>query len=133
MALKDAAGLVKMYAMVNVQQYQIVATGNTVADCQRRYHELLVENQILSDEEIAEPEPEEKAVEVSGKVEEIRSADMDGNTVYFIRLEKGKAYYMVSAKDYPEAVILDVGDDVTVTHYPTEDELIEAVSFEMKK
>ena len=132
MALKDAAGLVKMYAMVNVQQYQIVATGDTVADCQRRYHELLVENQILSDEEIAEPEPEEKAIEVSGKVEEIRFADMDGNTVYFIRLEKGKAYYMVSAKDYPEAVILDVGDSVAVTHYPTEDELVEAVGFERK-
>ncbi len=107
MALKDAAGLVKMYAMVNVQQYQIVATGNTVADCQKRYHELLVENQILSDEEITESEPEEQAVSVSGKVEEIRAADMDGNTVYFIKLEKGKAYYMVSAKDYPEAVILD--------------------------
>ena len=27
MALKDSAGLVKMYAMVNVQQYQVVATG----------------------------------------------------------------------------------------------------------
>ncbi len=132
MALKDAAGLVKMYAMVNVQQYQIVATGNTVADCQKRYHELLVENQILSDEEITESEPEEQAVSVSGKVEEIRAADMDGNTVYFIKLEKGKAYYMVSAKDYPEAVILDVGDSVTITHYPTEDELVEAESFERK-
>ncbi|MCI8504627.1 MAG: CvpA family protein [Lachnospiraceae bacterium] len=132
MALKDAAGLVKMYAMVNVQQYQIVATGNTVADCQKRYHELLVENQILSDEEIKEPEPEEKAVSVSGKVEEIRSADMDGNTVYFLKLEKGKVYYMVSAKDYPMAVILDAGDHITITHYPTEDELIEAESFEMK-
>lgn len=132
MALKDAAGLVKMYAMVNVQQYQIVATGNTVADCQKRYHELLVENQILSGEEITEPEPEEKPVSVSGKVEEIRFADMDGNTVYFIKLEKGKAYYMVSAKDYPEAVILNVGDSVAITHYPTEDELIEAESFEVK-
>ncbi len=132
MALKDAAGLVKMYAMVNVQQYQIVATGNTVADCQKRYHELLVENQILSGEELAEPEPEEKAVSVSGRVEEIRTADMDGNTIYFIKLEKGDAYYMVSAKEYPAAVLLNAGDDVSVTCYPTEDELIEVVSFEVK-
>ena len=35
MALKDAAGLVKMYAMVNVSQYQIVATGSTVAEAAR--------------------------------------------------------------------------------------------------
>ena len=34
MALKDSAGLVKMYAMVNVQQYQIVGTGETVAYAQ---------------------------------------------------------------------------------------------------
>ena len=40
-ALKDAAGLVKMYAMVNVQQYQIVATGNSVRQCQQSYHDLL--------------------------------------------------------------------------------------------
>ena len=31
MALKGADGLVKMYAMVNVQQYQLVETGGTVA------------------------------------------------------------------------------------------------------
>ena len=34
MALKDASELVKMYAMVNVNQYQIVAIGATVADCE---------------------------------------------------------------------------------------------------
>ncbi len=31
MALKDNAGLVKMYAMINVEHYQSVATGSTVA------------------------------------------------------------------------------------------------------
>lgn len=34
LSLKDAAGLVKMYAFVDVQQYQIVGTGSTVADAQ---------------------------------------------------------------------------------------------------
>ncbi len=50
MALKDAAGLVKMYAMVNVQQYQIVATGNSVRQCQENYHELLIDNQVIEDD-----------------------------------------------------------------------------------
>ena len=35
MALKDASQLVKMYALVNVSQYQIVATGTTVEECQK--------------------------------------------------------------------------------------------------
>lgn len=37
LSLKDAAGLVKMYAFVDVQQYQIVGTGSTVADAQNAY------------------------------------------------------------------------------------------------
>ena len=36
-ALKDDAGLVKMYAMVNVQKYQIVAVGDTVSECEEQY------------------------------------------------------------------------------------------------
>ena len=39
MALKGEDGLVKMYAMVNVQQYNIVATGGTVADCEANYRQ----------------------------------------------------------------------------------------------
>ena len=34
---KDAAGLVKMYAMIDVEQYQSVATGSTVEECQEAY------------------------------------------------------------------------------------------------
>ena len=43
-ALKDNAQLVKMYAMVNVEQYQIVATGTSVAECEKNYMKLLAEN-----------------------------------------------------------------------------------------
>ena len=42
MSLKDAAGLVKKYAMVNVQQYQIVAIGDSVGQCEDNYLELLL-------------------------------------------------------------------------------------------
>ena len=37
MSLKGEDGLVKMYAMVNVQQYNIVETGGTVAECEANY------------------------------------------------------------------------------------------------
>ena len=35
LALKDAAGLVKSYAMVNVKQYQIVSIGDSILDCEK--------------------------------------------------------------------------------------------------
>ena len=41
---EDASQLVKMYAMVNVQQYQIVATGTSVEECEKQYKELLAQN-----------------------------------------------------------------------------------------
>lgn len=132
MALKDAAGLVKMYAMVNVQQYQIVATGSSVSDCQQKYHALLVENQILPDEEELKADPDAELLEVSGKIDEIRCADIDGNTIYYLRLEKGDVYYTVSAKDYPLAVILNEGDRVAISYYASDEMLIEAEKLDIQ-
>lgn len=51
MALKGADGLVKMYAMVNVQQYNIVETGGTVAECEANYRRTLADNGLISDGE----------------------------------------------------------------------------------
>ena len=50
MALKDGAGLVKMYAMVNISKYQNVAIGDTVAECVKDYQNLLKQNGISSGE-----------------------------------------------------------------------------------
>lgn len=130
MALKDGAGLVKMYAMVNVQQYQIVATGYSLGECQENYHEQLVSNNLIKEENPAGPsDPEDtvKTVTTSGVIAEIRSANIDGNTVFYILLEGGEAYYTVSAKEFPAAVLLDVGDEVTLTYVPQDSVLIEAV------
>ena len=49
MALKDASQLVKMYAMVNVSQYDAVAIGSNVEECVDNYVELLAERGIGMD------------------------------------------------------------------------------------
>ena len=130
MALKDEAGLVKQYAMVNVQQYQIVATGASLAACQQNYKELLLQNGIVAQEDVGEiaEDPEEAAKEeITGKIEEIRSANIGGNTVYYFRLDQEKdKYFTVNAKDYPLAVILDEGDTVTLKYIAADGKLQEA-------
>ena len=126
MALKDSAGLVKMYAIVNVQQYQIVAIGTTVTQCQQNYKELLIENNILKSDEVSElldtaadeSEAQTEYKKVTSRISEIRSANIDGNTIYYIKLDGGDVYYTVSAKDFPEAVILNEGDKVTIRYIP---------------
>lgn len=108
MALKDASQLVKMYAMVNVQQYQVVATGSTLAQCEKNYLALLEQNQIYVT-------PGVSGEEFTGTISDIRSAVFEGNTRYYLRLEGNDWYYTVSVSDAPLCAILNVGDRVTVS------------------
>ena len=107
--LKDAANLVKSYAMVNVARYDIVATGSSVTQCEQEYIRM------LSDKGVTQPE-ELPQTTASGSVAEIRSAVLEGNTYYFIRLEQESVFYALSAAQNPLAVILNPGDRVTITH-----------------
>ena len=114
MALKGNDGLVKMYAMVNVQQYNIVETGGTVAECEANYRRTLADNGLISDSESeAAPSDQEEA---SGVVAEIRTAVLDGNSYYFLRLEGQEVFYAVNAAENPLAVILNAGDQVTIAY-----------------
>ena len=116
MALKDASNLVKMYAMVNVQQYQIVANGYSLAECEENYEELLVKNGLMEEKtETEEPKTEKYETEVSGIITEIRSAVIDGTTVYYIAVDSlPDKYLRLSAAENENAAILNVGDTVTV-------------------
>ncbi len=80
MALKDAAGLVKKYAMVNVQKYQWVAIGDTIRECEKNYNGLLATNGIVS-------KNTEDYPTVSGVIERIAAVTVEGSTHYYICLE----------------------------------------------
>lgn len=123
MALKDAAGLVKMYAMVNVSQYQIVATGNTVAECESNYRVMLARNNLISADD-TEVQPSDQQ-EITGVIAEIRSAVIEGNTWYYLRLEQGDVYYAVSSADQRSAALLSVGDTVRVQYMAGEETILD--------
>lgn len=112
--MKDAANLVKTYAMVNVSRYDIVGIGTTVSECERDYVRKLSNKGITTNSGNA-------GTSSSGTVAEIRSAVLDGNTYYFLRLEGEQIFYSLSAAQNPIAVILNVGDRVTVTYSPAQD------------
>lgn len=107
MSLKDASQLVKQYAMVNVKQYQIVATGVTVAECEANYLRLL-KSQGITEEEIL------PQTEISGVVEDLRTAVFDGNTRVYIKLKGDNFYYVVSVADSEIAAVLSEGDRVVL-------------------
>ena len=114
MSLKGEDCLVKMYAMVNVQQYNIVETGSTVAECEANYRRALADSGLISDGD-AEAVPSDQE-EISGAIAEIRTAVLDGNSYYFLRLEGQDTFYAVNAAENPLAVILNAGDQVTIAY-----------------
>ena len=115
MALKDYAGLVKMYAMVNVQQYQIVATGASVEECQSNYYKLLRQNKLDTGEAPILPADEDT---VTGIVTVLRSAVIDGTTMYYVTLDADNIVYCISAGEVEKVILLNVGDRITITYEP---------------
>lgn len=116
--LKDASSLVKMYAMVNVQQYQIVAYGTSLAECEENYDVLLMKNGLIENEPDIPDTPEEDKyeTELTGVITEIRQAVIDGTTVYYVAIDTlPEKYLRLSAADNENAAILDVGDTITVS------------------
>lgn len=109
MALKDASALVKMYAMVNVQQYQIVVAADSLEECERRYIEKM--NSAGITEQPQQDPITEKSV--SGVIASVRSAVVNGNTCFYYQLQGVKGTFSLSIADDERAVILNVGDAVT--------------------
>lgn len=111
MALKDDAGLVKKYAMVNVSKYQWVAIGDTILECKKNYVTLLNTNGIVS-EQAAEQK------EKNGVIGLLTSVVIEGNTHYYLCLEGSEDIYDVNVGDRELISIIryEVGDRIKLVY-----------------
>ena len=108
MSLKDSAGLVKMYAFVDVQQYQIVGTGSTVEESRQDYLNKLKKGDV-------QPSRGEELT-VTAKVSKVSSAVVDGNTCYYILLESNEQVYTVPVYLSDRLPFLSAEDTVTIRY-----------------
>ncbi|MBQ8575210.1 MAG: CvpA family protein [Clostridia bacterium] len=138
MSLKDASSLVKGYAMINVGQYSIGATGTTLTACIDNYVKELAKNNIkvnVDTDEIVDSTTSDDAGEkitATGTVTEIRTAVIDGNSVYYIKLDSSDSYYSVKAADAENVVLVNKGDSITVTITTDKGNIIPASAIEVK-
>ena len=113
MALKYAAGLVKMYAMVNVQNYQIVATGNSVVECEAAYKNLMADNGI----ETSETEPDKGELKtVTGVISKIAESVVEGNSHYYLLLDQSDTIYDVNVAEHISIIRYNAGDSITLEY-----------------
>ena len=108
LALKDDSGLVKKYALVNVQKYQIVAIGDMVSECQENYAKLLATNDIGT--EVKESQS------ARGIIEKMVQVVVEGNTHFYIMLEGDENLYDVNVAENLDVLRFDVGDRITIEY-----------------
>lgn len=109
MALKDGAGLVKKYAMVNITKYQNVAIGDNVSECVKEYQNLLKQSGISAS-------TEGTGKEMKGTIETIAPVVLDGNSHYYVILSGSSRIYDVDVNDYPEIISYNSGDSIGFTY-----------------
>ncbi len=111
-SLKDDAGLVKMYAFVDMEQYHIVGIGATVDKAKEAYADALGNENIQTDKE----DTEDIALIASGIVSDVANAVVDGNTQYYVKLNTNVQIYVVPAKLSSDLPFLKKGDKIELTY-----------------
>ena len=110
-ALKDDAGLVKKYAMVNVQKYQIVAVGDSVSACEKSYASLMNENGIKVDASAASD-----IQKITGTVTKIAQSVVSGNSHYYLMLDGSDEIFDIAVTDLINVIRINEGDQVTLEY-----------------
>lgn len=110
MALKDDAGLVKNYAMVNIAKYQIVAVGNSILECEQNYINLMNNNGIEAEED----SKEESIAE--GIIEKISELIVEGNSHYFIKLSGNDRLFDVDVVNNIDILNYSIGSSVKFSY-----------------
>ena len=119
MSLKDDAGLIKQYAFVSVEQYQIVGVGDSVQAAQESYVQQLSDNGQMQ---------QKPSTEISGQVTSIASAVVDGNTNYYFTLDDDpNVVYVASISLNQRLPMLDNGTTLTLSYTDTSDSNVRVV------
>ncbi len=128
MVLKDANGLVKLYALVNAENYTIVATGETQKLAKEAYLAELAEKGVIVEEK--PPVAETKTADITVKT--VRLATVGGETVVYVTAEDG-VVYRGALSDDESLILITEGDTLTVSYADTANDRIRAiVEWEMK-
>lgn len=107
-----------------------------MAAAETNYLKNLAEASILPEDGTGQPAEEPEAAEpvtVTGDIQEIRSAVVEGNTLYFLRLEGREQWYVLSVSDCLTAAVLNPGDRVALKTDPAGGELVTVYEAQLLK
>ena len=125
-SLKDKAGLVKMVAFINVEDFSILGLGDTKEEALREYREAL-----SSDGNDIDVGTQEDVDTIEGKISRINADVQDGDTYYYLTIDGNKVIFNTTSKLSKEITITNVGDKVKISYSKADDKnFIEIIEFD---
>ena len=146
MALKDN-NVVKSYAMVSVERVQDAVRSKDDAkpdleDCLKSYVSVVkssTKRELDIDYDVpggttnngAKPDKNEsKYSEITGVITDIRTAVVNGNSIYYIALDGNPVYYSISTAEDDSVVILNKGDTIKISYVASEESIVTSKTIE---
>ncbi|WP_375558942.1 hypothetical protein ACE193_14515 [Bernardetia sp. OM2101] len=126
MSLKDNSGLIKMMALVSVQDYTIVGAADNLQEALREYKSSLnsVGNAIR-------PTSESKLNKIKGRVMRVAEDVNGGTTFYYLLLNsEPNKLFVASSSVSQELPITQAGDSVTVFYDEAMQSVVDIMSFD---
>lgn len=118
MALKDGAGLVKSYAMLNIEKYQNVAIGDSVLQCEFNYIQLLKDNGIVDETQTEIVDTKN----IQGVITKIMPVVVDGNSHMYFMLEGSSSIYDADVSKYVDIIRYEAGMNISIQYTESTEE-----------
>ncbi|WP_188621414.1 hypothetical protein [Flavobacterium suaedae] len=125
MTLKDGGGLVKMYAMVAINDYTIVGVGNTMRETMMSFKNVynMADNRIdpnaISDRKV-----------INSVVARIQSDIKNGNSFYYFTVDGSPKIFIGSSQLSNELPVTEAGDSISISFDADIEDVINVSSFD---
>ncbi len=107
LVLKDANGIVKKMAMVNVEHYDVVAVEDNLNKVRSSYLKLLASRGV-TDKSVSDD-----LRTINASIVDVEFVTVEGNTVVYLKTDKG-----VFKADFDESyILLNANDNVSISYY----------------
>ena len=131
-SLKDKSKINKAFVMINVENYTISASGETLENALLQYREKIFGEEGLTPEDLTGETSEKVDAEMkstSGTITELYQATQNGTTQFFFVLEGDDNLYISSISNNSRQVQMAVGSKVAIDYYMSpNEELVGIVS-----
>lgn len=137
-SLKDKSKINRAYVMINVENYTLSASGETLESALLQYREkVLGEEGVASENEDTSEEVITETKSTTGTITELNLVTQNGTTQFFFVLEGDENLYISSISNNSRQIQMSVGNNVSIEYYMSPNEelvgIVSKIKIEIQK